>query len=264
MSAFSNVSDPRLADLVDRWRTELTDQDLAVVERAGYGQAIIPGARPAVVFVDFQRAYVGEDLPILQQLDRWPSAGGAAAWNAMRNAQRLLDGARTSDVLSVFTRIGYPPDAATSNPFAAKRGGGAGFVLGTEGTELVIQRDAAEPLLTKTAASAFHGTKLAEILAERQIDTLIVCGLSTSGCVRATVVDAAARGLRVCVVADASADRVSLSHDVALFDIWFKYGTVISTDSAVELLRINRIRESRDEGDETGQPTSTSTQEIAP
>jgi nicotinamidase-related amidase len=228
VSAFDTISDPALAGLVDAWRAHLGATDLAIVARAGYGRAIAPGRRAALVLVDFQRAYVGEDVPILEQLDAWPSAGGAGAWAAARTAQPVIDAVRAAGELLVFSRIGYPADQARTNPFAVKRGGGDGFVLGTPGTELVLERKDDEPLITKTAASAFYETELDAILTERGIDTLLICGLSTSGCVRATVVDAAARGYRVFVIADACADRIGASHEMALFDIWMKYGAVVS------------------------------------
>ncbi len=234
MSAFDSITDPVLTGLVARWREHLDETDLAVVERAGYGRMIAPGERTALVLVDFQRAYVGEDVPILDQLEAWPSAGGAGAWTAARAAQPIIDGMREAGGLVVFSRVGYPAADALANPFAVKRGGGDAFVLGTPGTELVLDRREEEPLITKTAASVFYGTAFDAILAERGIDTLLVCGLSTSGCVRATVVDGAARGYRVFVVADACADRIGASHEMALFDIWLKYGAVVSAAGALE------------------------------
>jgi nicotinamidase-related amidase len=222
------AADPVLASLAERWRGHLDATDIAVIERAGYGRPVTAGTCTALILVDFQRAYVGDDVPILDQLDVWPSAGGAAAWSAARVARTVVDSVRRAGDLIVFSRIAYPAEQAATNPFESKRGGGAGFILGTPGTDLVLEQRDDEPLLTKTAASAFYETELDGILAARGIDTLLVCGLSTSGCVRATVVDAAARGYRVFVIADACADRIGASHEMALFDIWLKYGGVVS------------------------------------
>lgn len=234
MSAFESITDPWLADLVARWQKHLTVQDLAVVERAGYGRPILPGARPALILVDFQRAYLGEDVPILEQVRQWPSGGGAGAWAALRAVTPLVATMRDVGALIVHSRIAYPAAESAANPFVAKRGGGDAFVLGNPGTELALTRHDDEPLITKTAASLFYGTGVDVVLADHGIDTLVVCGLSTSGCVRATVVDGAARGYRVLTLADACADRISASHDLALFDIWLKYGSVVSTHAVID------------------------------
>jgi maleamate amidohydrolase len=95
----------------------------------------------------------------------------------------------------------------------------------------LIPRDD-ELIVTKQGASAFFQTGLHEYLQARDVDTLLIAGLSTSGCVRATVVDGAAYGYRVAVIVDAVADRIQLSHRVTLLDIWMKYGDLMSADQA--------------------------------
>ena len=94
-----------------------------------------------------------------------------------------------------------------------------------------------EPVLAKLFASAFFGTPLAAMLAAHGADTVVVCGASTSGCVRATAVDALQHGYRVVVPREAVADRAAGPHDAALFDIDAKYGDVVATNEAVALLR---------------------------
>lgn len=217
-------------ELVPAWRDHLSDQDRAVVLAAGYGRQVQAGSHPALVLVDFQYAYVGDDRPIVEQLSAWPSAGGAAAWQALRTTLPVLERARASEIPVFLSRIGYPASEAERNPFARKRGNGTGFVLGSRGTELVeeLGRDDGDVLVTKTAASMFYGTDFDDQLRQRGVDTLVVTGLSTSGCVRATVVDAAARGYQVIVLGDCVADRITASHDLTLFDVWLKYGSVWS------------------------------------
>lgn len=236
--AFSGISDPTISDLSRAWRRRLSPTDLQVVDRAGYGRTIEPGSRPALILVDFQYAYVGDDKPILDQIDDWPTGGGKGAWDALRRAVPVLEAARTAGTPVVFSRIGYDHDDTTKNTFASKRGSAATFALGHRGTELVetVARRDSELLLTKTAASAFHETPLQQFLVEHQVDTLLVCGLSTSGCVRATVVDGAAHGYRMITIADCVADRIVASHETALFDIWLKYGSLVSSNAAVAYL----------------------------
>jgi maleamate amidohydrolase len=235
---FSAITDPVVQRLAKQWAGRLTSTDMEVVGRAGYGRDIEAGRIPALLLVDFQYAYVGDDVAILDQLERWPTAGGRPAWDALRRTLPVLDAARAAGIPIMFSRIGYPPAAVTASPFVAKRGSASAFALGGHGCELVeaLRRRDSETLITKTAASAFYMTDLEQLLERHEVDTVLVCGLSTSGCVRATVVDAASRSYRVIAIADCVADRISSSHETALFDIWLKYGALTSAAAAVGYL----------------------------
>jgi maleamate amidohydrolase len=243
---FAALTDPSLAQLARRWKAHLSEQDLAVITAAGYGKDVPLGEQPMLILVDFQHAYLGEDRPILEQLPAWPSAGGAGAWQALRTALPMIDAARAASIPIAFSRIAYPAQQQGSNPFVAKRGNGGGFIIGQKGAELAdeLHPQPNEYRVTKTAASVFYGTNLDEIIRKHAVDSMIVCGLSTSGCVRATVVDAAARGLRVAVAADASADRIAASHELALFDIWLKYGAVRTAEGIAAALQPRAAAES--------------------
>ena len=92
-------------------------------------------------------------------------------------------------------------------------------------------------VIEKHGASAFHGTSLAAVLVRAAVDTVLIAGGSTSGCVRATAVDAASRGYRVSVIWDATFDRIPVSHAAALLDIWMKYGALLSASEACEYLQ---------------------------
>jgi nicotinamidase-related amidase len=228
------------------WEPLMTAIDREVIARAGYGRPVGIGERPALVLIDFQHAYVGLDQPILDQLDIWPTAGGAVAWQAVRVVQPVLAAARVAAIPVFFTRIAYADSDAS--PFAAKRGAPEYFALGSLGTKIVDELAPldTELVVTKPAASAFFGTTFDEQLRALDIDTLIVAGLSTSGCVRSTIVDASARGYRVALVADAVADRIELSHRVTLLDVWMKYGDLVSSDEVLaNLEHLDRSRRSR-------------------
>lgn len=215
------------------WEPLMTSVDREVIARAGYGRPVGIGERPALVLIDFQHAYVGLDQPILDQLDTWPTAGGAVAWQAVRTVQPVLAAARSAAIPVFYTRIAYAE--SETSPFAAKRGAPEYFTLGNLGTEIVDELAPldSEVVVTKPSASAFFGTTFDEQLRARDIDTLIVAGLSTSGCVRSTIVDASARGYRVALVADAVADRIELSHRVTLLDVWMKYGDLVASDEVL-------------------------------
>lgn len=215
---------------------ELSDDDRAVIERTSYGTPRGLGNRPALILVDFQYAYLGADVPITEQLADHPAAGGANAWAALRRALPLLALARERKIPVVLSRIAYPAGREQSNTFAAKRGVPQNFIDGAPGAKLADELAPAtdDIVLRKEAASCFHQTDLVDELRRLDVDTVVVGGLSTSGCVRATVVDAAGYGLRAAALSDACADRIDLSHRVALFDVWMKYGDVVSTSEAID------------------------------
>lgn len=222
----------------DEWSDLLSAADRAFIEASGYGRALTLGHRPALLMIDFQYNYLGLDQPAIEQLGVYPTGGGSSAWQAMRRALTVLEAARTAGTPIVFSRIAYPADRSQNNTFTKKRGAAEAFIDGAPGTQLAadlaVRGD--ELVVTKENASAFFGTDLNDWLRHRGVDTVLITGLSTSGCVRATAVDAASHGLNVVVVADATADRVDLSRRVTLLDIWMKYGNLMSATNAAELL----------------------------
>ncbi|MCW4459857.1 cysteine hydrolase family protein [Microbacterium sp. MPKO10] len=217
---------------------DLDAQDRAVIDSTKYGTKQGIGERPALILVDFQNAYLGLDRPILDQLDSYSSGGGEGAWAALRTMLPVLAVARTSGIPVVLSRIAYPRDAEHDNGFVKKRGSSPHFIEGSDGARFAEELHPAhnDVLVTKQAASCFQGTSLHDDLAALGVDSIIVAGLSTSGCVRATVVDGAALGYRCAVVVDGTADRIQLSRRIALFDIWMKYGDLVTADAAVHLI----------------------------
>jgi nicotinamidase-related amidase len=189
--------------------------------------------------VDFQVNYLGRDVPTADQLDEYPTAGGRPAWKAFRRARSLLSACRRASIPVILTRIAYSVNSAHTNVFAAKRGSAELFIEGTPGVNLAegLQPRNNERVITKRAASAFFDTDLHDYLTSLEIDTLLVGGLTTSGCVRATVVDAVARGYRVAVVVDATADRLQLSHRASLLDMWMKYADLLTAKEAIAWIR---------------------------
>lgn len=224
-------------------------QDRAVIERTAYGSERPLGSRPALILVDFQPAYLGDDVAILDQLVEHPAAGGKGAWDALRASLPVLATARQSGIPVVLSRIAYPAGQESENSFARKRGAAADFIDGSIGSQFAEQLEPTveDILIRKEAASCFHETDLIDVLRQLNIDTVLIAGLSTSGCVRATAVDAAGFGLSVAVISDGCADRIQLSHRVALFDIWMKYGEVLGSLDAIDYI-------TRLSGPRAGQP----------
>ena len=183
--------------------------------RAGFGR------RPALVVVDVNRGFTDPASPLVCDLD-----------GVVRAIRRLIDGFRDAGLPVVFTTVAYD-DAAkqAAAAFIAKVPALLTLEAGSQWTEIdprIAPRDD-EPVLTKLWASAFHGTPLASLLTAHACDSLVVTGASTSGCIRATAVDALQHGYRVLVPSDAVGDRNPAAHEANLYDIDTKYGDVVTT-----------------------------------
>lgn len=222
------------------WDDVLTDQDREVIRRGGYGKQRGLGMSPALLIIDCQYNHIGGDAPILEQIDEHPAGGGEAAWRAVGNIQPVLARFRQMSAPVIFTRYCYTERGARFDAFAAKRGKNlARFLDGAPGTRIV------EPLtpldnelvIDKVHASAFYATALLSALVRLRIDSLVVVGVSTSGCVRATVVDAVSNNFNVAVLHDCVADRIELSHKASLLDLWMKYADVMPSAGVLDYLQ---------------------------
>ena len=226
------------ADVAAMWDDVLTDTDRRVIANAGYGKPRGLGTSPILMVIDCQYNYIGADEPVDEQQDRWPAGGGEAAWRAVREIGGLLDAARAGSVPVLYTR-NVQKRTIQFDSFAGKSSWDKRATLeDSEGSRIVdeIAPTASDFVLDKSYASAFYGTPLVNYLVGLGVDTLIVSGVSTGGCVRATAVDAVSRGFKVAVVADAVADRIVASHKVALLDMWMKYTDVIDAKTATGYL----------------------------
>jgi len=221
------------------WDDILTERDRKVYGVSGFGRATELGQRPALLIIDVTYKFVGDrPEPILQAMKRFPLSCGEAGWDAVKNIQVLLDAARKKGLPIVYAapefRPGSPHLGATKRHRAKQD-----FTpeLGEIVKEIAPRQD--EVVIYKETPSVFFGTPLMSYLTIRSVDTLVVCGTSTSGCVRASVVDAFSHGLKLAVVEECTFDRGEVSHKVNLFDIHQKYADVISLQEA--LAYINKI-----------------------
>jgi len=208
----------------------VTDPLDADYEAAGFRGHLGWGQQPALLVVDICRAYLDRD-----------SALYAGVEDAVASAARLVDAARTSGVPVVFTKVEYEPGGADGGFFYRKVGALASFDRGNPLGDWVDQCRpiVGEIVVTKQYASAFFGTTLASTLRGWDVDTVVLCGLSTSGCVRASGVDAVQHGFRPMVVAEACGDRAKAPHDAALFDLAAKYADVVSEAEAIAQFSIS-------------------------
>jgi maleamate amidohydrolase len=198
-----------------------------VYDRAGFGRRVERGAHPAVVVVDFTYGFTDPQYPTAADMSA-PVAATA----------RLLAAFRERELPVVFTTIAYDGGQVASLTWLKKATGMRALRLGTRLVD-VDGRLAPRPdehVVVKTGASAFFGTDLAAYLASCRVDTLVVTGATTSGCVRATVVDAVQYGYPTLVPADCVADRAPGPHEANLFDINEKYGDVVDAEDVLGYL----------------------------
>jgi maleamate amidohydrolase len=183
------------------------------------------GARPALIVVDLVRAYVDSDGPFtLPRMDSVVAATTA-----------LVEVMRRHDFPVVWTEVRYSDDMSEAGLFYKKVPGLAAFAEHSPGRagELVLEPLPHDLCVTKHYASAFFGTSLATTLHTKGVDTVLVTGVSTSGCVRATATDALNHGFRPQVIREACADRTSELHESNLRDLDAKYADVCHMDHAV-------------------------------
>jgi len=196
----------------------------------GFGRTLQPGRRPALLMVDFVRAYLVERSPLY-----------AGAEPARAAAQALLEAARRTRIPVVHTNVRYQPGGRDGGVFFRKVPALRCFETGAD-PELAAFAAGLEPLagetvITKQYASAFFGTTLASTLTALGVDTLLIAGVSTSGCVRASAVDACQHGFVPLVVREAVGDRHPAPHEANLFDLQAKYAEVVGLELAVEYLK---------------------------
>lgn len=193
----------------------------------GYGsEAVGFGEKPALLVVDFQRGFTDPSMPM----------GGAPMVDAaVDNTVRLMRAAKAAGALTIACVNGYYSRAAVPRWKAAPV---YDLLAGTESVELDPRIAAEQPdvVLMKGAPSIFFATPCAAILARHGIDTTIVTGCITSGCIRASVIDAFSHGFRVIVPHDAVGDHTQQAHDQNLADVGRRYADIMDTDGVIAAL----------------------------
>ena len=196
--------------------------------RAGYHHRLGFGRRPALVLIDFVQAYFEPGSPLYAGIE-----------DCFAAALRVLAAARAVGILRVFTNVVYRPGGIDGGIFYRKVPALAcmeqGNPLGGWPRGLVPQPD--ELVISKQYPSAFFGTSLAATLTASGVDTLIITGITTSGCVRATCVDTISHGFIPIVVREAVGDRAAAPHEANLYDMSAKYADVIGEAEAIAALR---------------------------
>ena len=220
------------------WDKYITEEDKQVYELAGFGRKGAVGHKPGVLIIDVQYRTVGDEpMPILDSMKRfYPTSCGESGWQAVRYIKELLEVARPKRIPVLYPHVA-PKSAVDSGRLGEKVP--TIMTIAQKGYDFVqdIAPTAADILIPKKHASAFFGTPLASYLIDLGIDTLLVTGCTTSGCVRATVADAFSYNFRVVVVEECVYDRGIVSHAINLFDMHQKYADVLSVSDVKNYLK---------------------------
>jgi len=196
-----------------------------VYAKARIGESVTLGSRPAVLVVDFSCGFTDPECTL-----------GADMTPAVEATRRLLDAARVKGLPVVFTTIGYEPSLKDGGLWLQKVPALGELQIGGRWVEIDprLEPREDETIVLKKGASGFFGTNLASILVSQQVDSVVLCGATTSGCVRATAIDLLQNGFPTIVPRECVADRAQAPHDANLFDINAKYADVVSLEEALD------------------------------
>jgi maleamate amidohydrolase len=213
------------------WR-DLIPQDVLDVY-AHYKRDLYIGPDPALLVIDlYELAYQGGPRPVSEVAKDYPSSCGIHAWNAIEPTKRLLGAARAAG-LPIFYTTGDARPASKPSAIRATNRRRASADADAMAIRPEFAPQPGDVVITKQRASGFFGTPLSAHLTQLRVDTVIVAGESTSGCVRASTVDGYSHGFHMVMVEECCFDRSEISHKVNLFDLHHKYADVMHVDEVV-------------------------------
>ena len=226
------------------WDDILTERDKEVFALSGFGKKAGLGQRPALLIIDVNYNFTGDKPePILESVKRFRTSCGEEGWQAVYRIRELLAEARKKHLPTFYTTA----EENRSNSTLMVGGWAAKSNRTTEDmTEQwekaneIVEEFAPQPgdiIVHKQKPSAFFGTALMSMLNEVHADTVLVCGTTTSGCVRASVIDAFSYNMKVSVVEECVFDRGQASHKINLFDMAMKYADVIPLKDSIDYIR---------------------------
>ena len=222
------------------WKDVVSEEVMDIYRH--YKRDTYVGQRPALLAIDlYNLAFDGGARPVAEVVKEFPSSCGAHAWNAVNPIQQLFAAARARGLPVIYTttetrREGKPASVHATNRRIQK--------IDPRAYEIhdAFRPEPGDLIIFKERASGFFGTPLIAHLNMLGVDSLIVCGETTSGCVRASVVDAYSNGFHTVVVEEGVFDRSILSHKVCLFDLHHKYADVMHFDEVKQNLRSEAVR----------------------
>ncbi|KJS83699.1 MAG: hypothetical protein JM58_12225 [Peptococcaceae bacterium BICA1-8] len=208
----------------------MKDLDAQGYKASGHGQRLGFGKKTALIIVDMIKLYADPEFSLAQ---------GKNMENVIDSNQKLLQVARDLNIPVFFANAGPRSTAVEKGLWGEKVGGAKGVSI--EASQVIKQLAPVEGeiIVTKPKASGFFCTDLSGMLQYLGVDTIIVTGVTTSGCVRATVVDGFSQNFRVIIPEECVGDRIEISHLNSLYDMNMKYGDVMSLEEVFENLKIN-------------------------
>lgn len=218
---------------------KLTDEEIDVVEASGFGAIQGLGDRPALLVIDVNYRFVGEkDESTLNVIRKWPTACGKHAWSSIPYIKKCIEKFRRSNLPIFYTTGDNRNSLLEHGRWAGKNRRVTAEKRIIDGNKIVdvVAPSEKDYVLFKAKPSAFFGTSLMSYLNELNIDSIIVIGGTTSGCIRATAVDAFSYNFKIAVIHDAVFDRFLTSHEIGLFDMGLKYADVMSTQQVIEFI----------------------------
>lgn len=210
------------------WDGIVPEAEQEIYRAAQFGKSIKMGERPALIIIDVLWSFVGRRVSTLEAIQEYPTACGRVGWEAMDRISWLMDRFRSVDLPIVHVRAD----------------GGQAVFGGTTKTSNRLRDDRAyaipelvapipgEPVVIKSKASAFFRTPLDIYLRRMGVDTVLIAGSTTSGCIRASAVDAHSLGFATMVLEDGVFDRSQFSHAVSLFELQMKYAQILTVEDA--------------------------------
>lgn len=205
----------------------MTSEPLQPYQKAGYGHGKVGiGKRPALLIVDFQKAFTNEDSPL---------GGSPLIKAAVSNTKELIALAREENLPIIYTVVGYREDQRDMGLWPLKVNTLASVTLGSKWVEIddELEVKPEDIVLTKKMPSAFFNTDLTNILISEGIDTVIIAGCTTSGCIRATAIDSFSYGFRTIIAEECVGDQGIEPHRANLFDINNRYGDILSNHQVI-------------------------------
>ncbi|MDO8187672.1 isochorismatase family protein [Conexibacter sp. JD483] len=223
------------------WDPYITERDKRLFPLTGYGERGGFGERPVLLVIDVSYAFTGDGPePIFESIKRWHNSAGEEAWRAITQIQRLIAASRERRLPIFYTTGPQDPIAGDfgMGRWKDKCGREAEDLEPARANQIVreIEPGPADVVIEKGKSSAFFGTLLPSYLADLGADSIITCGVATSGCVRASVNDGFSYNYRMIVVEEGTFDRAEASHWVNLFDMHMKYADVLGIDEVLEYI----------------------------
>ncbi|HXQ49927.1 MAG TPA: isochorismatase family protein [Stellaceae bacterium] len=223
--------------MTESWKTVVPERDRLILERADFGGRQAWGRTPALLIVDVVRSFTGsKPQDVLEAINEYSTSCGTSAWETLPRMRQVLDAARAARIPVIYTKGDPDYRAACGGSVKNESGERSKKLHSTPIADEIAPIDG-EFVIRKTKASAFFLTPLSIYLVRNGVDSLILMGTSTSGCVRATAVDGISHGYPTFVVSDGCFDRSQFFHDVTLYDLNTKYATIVTAAETIEHLK---------------------------